>query len=209
MHFSQADGEVSLCGAIEMSGMNVFLRNSEMLDPPVANVDHLLVLFSLDKPKPESTGIPLTLALNKTELMDKETLDSWKARFQDWGYQPVFCSVKSRLNFDLLAFQLRDDQTTLIVGPRGVGKSSLINALRRNHRTCVTADGKNWFEPILGSKWLEDQQVPEVSTSSGRGKHTTKLEDDIKVKLDEEVDNECVLNALKEAFTAVGYSLEP
>jgi len=63
---------------------NVFHRSSEILDPPVANVDHLLVLFSLEQPRPEpftltrflveaeSTGIPLTLALNKTELVDKE-----------------------------------------------------------------------------------------------------------------------------------------
>ena len=27
---------------------------------------------------------------------------------------------------------------------------------------------------ILGSKWLEDQRVGEVSTRSGRGKHTTR-----------------------------------
>lgn len=67
-------------GAIE----NVFQRKTEILDPPVANVDHLLVLFSLDQPKvesfsltrflveAESTGIPLTLALNKSELVSQE-----------------------------------------------------------------------------------------------------------------------------------------
>ena len=27
---------------------------------------------------------------------------------------------------------------------------------------------------VLGSKWLEDQRVGEVSTRSGRGKHTTR-----------------------------------
>lgn len=183
-------GDKVLVGSVDWvdrRGMieNVFQRNSEMLDPPVANVDHLLVLFSLDQPKlepftltrflveAESTGIPLTLALNKTELVDKETMESWKARFRGWGYQPIFCSVESGHNIDLLAFQLRD-QTTVVVGPSGVGKSSLINALRSNPRTCDTADGENWFEPILGSKWYDDQRVAEVSTRSGRGKHTTR-----------------------------------
>ncbi|CAI8616925.1 unnamed protein product [Vicia faba] len=49
------------------------------------------------------------------------------------------------------------------------------------------------------------QDGSDEKTSEG----TSKLEDDIKVKLDGEVDNDCVLNALKEAFAAVGYSLEP
>ncbi|XP_047173221.1 small ribosomal subunit biogenesis GTPase RsgA 1, mitochondrial [Vigna umbellata] len=162
---------------------NVFHRSSEILDPPVANVDHLLVLFSLEQPRPEpftltrflveaeSTGIPLTLALNKTELVDKEIISSWKARLRSWGYEPVFCSVESGHGLDLLAFKLRD-QTTVIVGPSGVGKSSLINALRSNPSD--VAEGENWFEPISGSKWLEDQRVGDVSTRSGRGKHTTR-----------------------------------
>lgn len=71
---------------VDRRGMieNVFQRSSEILDPPVANVDHLLVLFSMEQPKlepftltrflveAESTGIPLTLALNKAELVDEE-----------------------------------------------------------------------------------------------------------------------------------------
>lgn len=90
---------------------NVFQRSSEIVDPPVANVDRLLVLFSMEQPpvepfmltrflvEAESYRIPLTLALNKTELVDEE---------------------------------------------------------------------------ISGSKWFEDQRVGEVSTRSGRGKHTTR-----------------------------------
>jgi len=71
---------------VDRRGMieNVFQRSSEILDPPVANVDHLLVLFSLEQPRldsfvltrflieAESTGIPITLALNKVELVDQE-----------------------------------------------------------------------------------------------------------------------------------------
>ncbi|KAL5163867.1 Small ribosomal subunit biogenesis GTPase RsgA 1, mitochondrial [Glycine soja] len=181
-------GDKVLVGSIDWvdrRGMieNVFHRTSEILDPPVANVDQLLVLFSLEQPKPEpftltrflveaeSTGIPLTLALNKTELVDNEIISSWKARLRSWGYEPVFCSVESGHGLDLLGFKLRD-QTTVIVGPSGVGKSSLINALRSNPSNA--AEGENWFEPVLGSKWLEDQRVGEVSTRSGRGKHTTR-----------------------------------
>ncbi|XP_022132324.1 small ribosomal subunit biogenesis GTPase RsgA 1, mitochondrial isoform X1 [Momordica charantia] len=173
---------------VDRRGMieNVFQRSSEILDPPVANVDHLLVLFSMDQPKlesftltrflieAESTGIPLTLGLNKLELVDEETLVSWKSRLRSWGYEPLFCSVQTKTGLDSLAYILRD-QTTVIVGPSGVGKSSLINALRNNDRGVDAVEGDNWFDPqILGSKWFEDQRVAEVSTRSGRGKHTTR-----------------------------------
>ncbi|KAF8390624.1 hypothetical protein HHK36_025151 [Tetracentron sinense] len=89
-------GDKVLVGSIDWvdgRGMieNVFQRNSEILDPPVANVDHLLVFFSMEQPKleafsltrflveAESTGIPLTLALNKSELVEEEV--RWLACF--------------------------------------------------------------------------------------------------------------------------------
>lgn len=180
-------GDKVLVGSIDWvdrRGMieNVFQRRSEILDPPVANVDHLLVLFSLDQPKlepftltrflveAESTGIPLTLALNKCELITEEELESWKMRLRGWNYEPFFCSVGTKEGLDAIAFVLRD-QTSVIVGPSGVGKSSLINILRSSS----DVGDENWFEPILGSnKWFEDQRVGEVSTRSGRGKHTTR-----------------------------------
>ena len=82
-------GDKVLVGSIDWvdrRGMieNVFQRSSQILDPPMANVDHFLVLFSLDQPRlepfsltrflveAESTGIPVTLALNKAELVDEE-----------------------------------------------------------------------------------------------------------------------------------------
>lgn len=135
--------------------------------------------------------------------MALQVLNTWKSRLHTWGYEPLFCSVESKLGLDSLLQHLRD-QTTVIVGPSGVGKSSLINALRSSPHASDAADVDNWFEPvgfasacsftftfilflsliesilfmccfqILGSKWFEDQRVGEVSTKSGRGKHTTR-----------------------------------
>ena len=62
----------------------MFEHRSEVADPPVANVDQLVVLFSLDQPRPEpatltrflveaeSTGIPFVLVFNKVELVDEQ-----------------------------------------------------------------------------------------------------------------------------------------
>ncbi|KAL6193120.1 hypothetical protein ACLB2K_034204 [Fragaria x ananassa] len=182
-------GDKVLVGSIDWvdrRGMieNVYRRSSEILDPPVANVDHLLVLFSLEQPKldpfaltrflieAESTGIPLTLALNKSELVDEETKGTWKSRLHKWGYKPLFCSVESKSGLDSLTFILRD-QTSVIVGPSGVGKSSLINALRNSDHH-ASAEVDNRLDQIVGSKWLEDQRVGQVSVRSGKGKHTTR-----------------------------------
>lgn len=88
-------GDRVLVGAIDWVGKggrieNVFERKSEILDPPVANVDHLLVLFSIEQPtiepftltrflvEAESTRIPLTLALNKVELVEEGV---WNCNF--------------------------------------------------------------------------------------------------------------------------------
>ncbi|KAH9293145.1 hypothetical protein KI387_041652, partial [Taxus chinensis] len=82
-------GDNVLVGGIDWTdkrGMieDVFERKSEITDPPVANVDHMLVLFSMDQPKlepfimtrflveAESAEIPFTLAMNKTDLVEEE-----------------------------------------------------------------------------------------------------------------------------------------
>uniref|UniRef100_A0A803L165 Uncharacterized protein n=1 Tax=Chenopodium quinoa TaxID=63459 RepID=A0A803L165_CHEQI len=233
-------GDRVLVGSIDWvdrRGMieNVFPRESEIPDPPIANADHFLVVFSLDQPKvepysltrflveAESTGFPLTLALNKCELVRDESwgkftekqnlnelaalrlfpsaaycfvlglmvlgdnvsssiicfictvqvLIEWKTRLRQWGYAPIFCSVESKRGLDSLAFYLRD-RTTVIVGPSGVGKSSLINALRSNGQSPNLMEEGSLFDPNSGSKWFEEQRVGEVSTRSGRGKHTTR-----------------------------------
>ncbi|KAF5203447.1 Small ribosomal subunit biogenesis gtpase rsga [Thalictrum thalictroides] len=175
---------VSSIDWIDKRGMieNVFQRKSEISDPPVANVDHLLLLFSLEQPKieafsltrflieAESTGIPLTLALNKSELVDEETQVAWDIKLRGWGYKPIFCSVETKVGLDSLEFILRE-QTSVIVGPSGVGKSSLINALRGSRHVL---EEDNWLANIEGCKWFDDQRVGEVSIRSGRGKHTTR-----------------------------------
>lgn len=71
----------------------------------------------------------------------------WKSRLRGWGYEPVICSVDTKKGLDTLQFILRD-QTSVIVGPSGVGKSSLINALRDNKTVIGTVEDANWFEHV-------------------------------------------------------------
>ena len=50
---------------------------------------------------------------------------------KSWGYDPIFLSVNQRSGLAVLE-EMLEGQTTVVVGPSGVGKSSLINALRCN-----------------------------------------------------------------------------
>ncbi|TVU13965.1 hypothetical protein EJB05_37405, partial [Eragrostis curvula] len=181
-------GDRVLVGAVDWAdrrGMieDVFERRTEVADPPVANVDRLVVLFSLDQPKPEpamltrflveaeSTGIPFVLVFNKVELVDEQTIAYWRDRLKSWGYDPLFLSVDQQSGFSALEEMLKG-QTTVVVGPSGVGKSSLINALR-----CYQDISEE--DPIhklveQNSKWFGEQRVGTVSKKSGKGKHTTR-----------------------------------
>jgi len=69
-----------------------------------------------------------------------QVLAAWKTRLFHWGYVPIFCSVKSKQGLDSLAFTLRE-RTTVIAGPSGVGKSSLINVLRNSDDSSVMEEG--------------------------------------------------------------------
>ncbi|KAL2458440.1 uncharacterized protein Fot_55710 [Forsythia ovata] len=85
-----------------------------------------------------------------SQLENVQILVEWKSRLRSWGYEPVLCSVDAKWGLDILNFILRD-KTSVIVGPSGVGKSSLINVLRGNRHVPGVAEEDNWFERLTFS----------------------------------------------------------
>ncbi len=118
----------------------VFPRRTELDRPPVANANQLVLVFAFAQPpleplqlsrflvKAESTGIDLCLCLNKQELVSEEAKQEWDTRLQAWGYHPFFISVETGAGLEALQHQLQN-KITILAGPSGVGKSSLINLL--------------------------------------------------------------------------------
>lgn len=98
----------------------------------------------------ESIGIRITVALNKCELVTQEDLESWKIRLRSWNYEPLICSVGTKVGLDEIAFNLRN-QTSVIVGPSGVGKSSLINILRSSYGGDIKHE--EVFKPVSFFFW--------------------------------------------------------
>ncbi len=143
--------------------VEVFPRRSELDRPPMANADRLLLVFSLAEPaldpyllskflvKAESTGLQVSLCLNKSDLVTDSERAEWCDRLAGWGYQPIVISVETGMGIAELQAQL-DRQITVFAGHSGVGKSSLTNALI----------------PDLNLR------VATVSGKLSRGRHTTR-----------------------------------
>jgi ribosome biogenesis GTPase len=142
---------------------DILPRQTQLDRPPVANANQILLVFALAEPtldplqlsrflvKAESTGLSVKLCLSKGDLVSPQEQQNWGDRLQAWGYAPLIISTYAGQNLDAL-HQLLKDQITVISGPSGVGKSSLINHLI----------------PAL------ELRTGEVSGKLGRGRHTTR-----------------------------------
>lgn len=141
----------------------VFSRETELDRPPIANADQIMLVFALAEPtldpmqlsrflvKAESTELETCLCLNKTDLVSSDEQQFWIDRLKQWGYQPWLISLRLKQGLTALQTPLKD-KITVISGPSGVGKSSLINRLipKASLRTGA------------------------VSGKLGRGRHTTR-----------------------------------
>ncbi len=141
----------------------VLPRQTELQRPPVANADQILLVFALEEPtldpwqlsrfliKAESTTLKLCLCLNKSDLISETQQQQWQERLHQWGYDPIFISLVQDRGLDNLLNYLQQ-KITIVAGPSGVGKSSLINKLI----------------PTI------DLRVGKVSGKLQRGRHTTR-----------------------------------
>ncbi len=118
----------------------IFPRQTELGRPPIANANQILLVFALADPPlepmqlsrflvtAESTGISVSLCLNKADLITAAEHEAWRDRLSLWGYDPLFLSIQADLGLAQVRDRL-DNRITVVSGPSGVGKSSLINYL--------------------------------------------------------------------------------
>ena len=95
--------------------------------------------------------IPTVIGFNKCDLIDRSKREELESIYRACGYPILFVSVKESLEMGGLK-TLLNGKTTVLAGPSGVGKSSLMN----------------WLLPEAG------METGAVSEKIKRGRHTTR-----------------------------------
>ena len=128
----------------------------------VANIDQVVVVFAAAHPEPrlrlldrflvlaESNELPAVVVVNKVDLADSDEVRERFALYEAAGYPVHFVSAEAGIGLEALHDRLCG-RTSVLTGPSGVGKSSLLNAI----------------EPSL------ELRTGEVSEAVQKGRHTT------------------------------------
>ncbi|MDB5053760.1 MAG: GTPase [Bacilli bacterium] len=149
-------------------------RTSELIRPPIANVQLAVLVFSLDEPALnlqlldkflvhiEHEGLEILICFTKQDLLksanasDKQLEASSEADkvyelYQQIGYTVLTTSALKRQGVQAVLDKLRGT-ISVFSGQSGVGKSTLLNAMMPSLRL----------------------ETNEISMKLGRGKHTTR-----------------------------------
>lgn len=146
-------------GAIE----ELMPRKNELIRPPVANLDQLLILSAMADPVPDLRLIDrLTvfaqwnevmpvICFNKADLAGDEQRQKLRDIYAPTGFPVVFCSTVTGEGIDDVK-ALLSGKFSVLAGNSGVGKSSMMNA--------------------ISDRW--QLATGDVSEKLGRGRHTTR-----------------------------------
>lgn len=132
----------------------------------LANLDQALFVFAVRHPEPhrrmldrflvlaEERDLPAMVGVSKIDLDEPLSSGVMRSRAIFGEYESIYpvyyFSARTREGIAPLRAALQD-KTTIVAGPSGVGKSSLLNALGVTHR----------------------REVGAISTATGKGRHTT------------------------------------
>ncbi len=146
--------------------INIHERTNSLIRPAVSNVSQAIIIFALSNPKPNYNlldrflimmnlqDIKTIICFNKSDLVSEEEIKTVKEIYEKCGYDVVITAANKDCGengIDILKNVLTD-KTTVLAGPSGVGKSSIVNAV------CPHVDVK----------------TGNISEKIKRGKHTTR-----------------------------------
>jgi len=139
-------------------------RQNLLKRPSVANISNIYITFSVEEPElnlsqvsrflisAESMGVEVSLVLTKCDLISDKKQIFLLDKFEKWGYQAITLNLQKSDCFKNLLAELKQKESSIFMGPSGVGKTTLLNMI------------------IPG---LQNSTAP-VSSKIKRGKNTTR-----------------------------------
>ncbi len=138
-------------------------RKNALIRPEVANVDQALIIFAMADPVPnmnlldrflvmmEQQGIPTAICFNKQDIVSRQEEELLLDTYQKCANPVISVSSKENVGMEQIR-EILKGKTTVLAGPSGVGKSSILNRIY----------------PQAASK------TGSVSEKIRRGRHTTR-----------------------------------
>ena len=96
--------------------------------------------------------VNVSLILTKSDLVSREKHINLFEKFKNWGYEPKILSLTSNDELSDLINELKTKKCSILIGPSGVGKTSLLNKIIPN----------------------VNRSISPVSNKIKRGKNTTR-----------------------------------
>jgi len=139
-------------------------RGSWREDVMVANADLVAAVFACERPPPnprlidrflvvaEYNEVPAIVVANKVDLIGEQAARDLFGLYARIGYEVIYASAKTGLGIEQLRASLAG-RLSIITGPSGVGKSTLLNALQPGLKLAIG----------------------DVSEALHKGRHTTTL----------------------------------
>lgn len=153
------DSENDLKGNV----VKIYSRKNSLIRPSSSNIDQAMIIFAITKPDPnynlldrflismQKQDIPTVVCFNKVDIATDEEIKALRSSYEGCGCKVLFVSGKLEDGLDTIEDALKG-KTTVIAGPSGVGKSTIVNALYPDAQ----------------------MQTGEISKKIERGKHTTR-----------------------------------
>ena len=120
--------------------IRILPRKNELIRPACANVDQVLVVFAAADPEPnfnlldrflimmKKQGVDSVICFNKKDIVDSDKLEIIAKNYEASGFSVIYTSVLKEEGRDIIEEKLKG-KTTILAGPSGVGKSSMMNML--------------------------------------------------------------------------------
>lgn len=143
--------------------VEILLRQSQLVRPAVANVDQALVIFAAAEPMPnlnlldrfilmmELQRVSTVICFNKMDIVTDEEINHLLDMYALCENEAFAISSKEEVGMEKV-FSVLKGKTTVLAGPSGVGKSSVVNHLYPQ----------------------AEMETGAISEKIQRGKHTTR-----------------------------------